>query len=81
MSERIVALIPVGKKTNKKNDCTAMMNSSPMMGHAATKNSFVNPSGPETLSFGKACRADLISSPKTGATSPVDSTSITPISK
>lgn len=34
------------------------------------KNSLVNPSGPDTLSLGRARNADLISSAGIGATSP-----------
>lgn len=70
MSERIVALTPVGKNPNIKKDCTEMINSAPTTGQAATKNSLVNPSGPDTLSFGRACSAEMISSAETGATSP-----------
>lgn len=57
MSERVVALIPVGKNPYKKKDCTETTNSLPTIDQAATKNSFVKPSGPETLSLGRACKA------------------------
>ena len=64
----MVAFTHVGMNPNRKNDCTATIKSLPMIGHAATKNSFVKPFGPETLSFGRERRACWISGTVTGPT-------------
>lgn len=68
--ERMVELTPVGIKPKRKKDCTATMNSLPIIGQAATKNCLVKPSGPDTLPLGRVGRAWYISCTVTGPTRP-----------